>query len=327
MNQIKNRIRLKPGEGLLRVGWRALQAAAVSIVLVSRLSVVGQETNTLNPTNATAVTNLTAEAVAGPNTLANTNDLTLTNAVTQTNMVVLTNAIAQTNDTVSTNDVAQTNGVADMNAALSLGSNVVQTGASNQFTSTSRLDYPSFRIITDRNIFNPNRSPRSTRTYERRDYRRPTRVESFSLVGTLTYDKGPFAFFDGSSYQFKKAVRPNETIASFKLLEVFHDKVKLASGSNMVELTMGTQMRREDEGAWKLANSSESYSSSTSATLASTTSSANSTNVTSEASAPGNEPTTVAGASTNSQPPAASSSSESDVLKRLMERREKEMNK
>ena len=328
MNQTKDRIRLEPSEGFLRAGWRALRAAAgVSIVLASGLVAVGQETNTLNPTNATALTNLTAEAGAGTNAVANTNAAAFTNGTTQTNTAVLTNTVVQTNDTVSTNDAAQTNSMADMNAALSLGTNVEQAGVSNQFTSASRLDYPSFRMITDRNIFNPNRSSRSTRTSERREYRRPARVESFSLVGTMTYDKGPFAFFDGSSYQFKKAVRPNETIASFKLLEVLHDKVKLAAGTNVIELTMGTQMRREDEGSWRLATGSESYSISAPATLASTTSSVNSTNIPSEAAAPGSEPATASGASTNSQPTAASSGSESDVLKRLMERREKEMNK
>src|SRR5881628_3269284 len=45
----------------------------------------------------------------------------------------------------------------------------------------ARPDYPSFKIITERNIFDPNRSSRSG---GRSEQRRPARVESFALVGT-----------------------------------------------------------------------------------------------------------------------------------------------
>ena len=53
----------------------------------------------------------------------------------------------------------------------------------------ARLDYPSFKIITERNIFDPNRSARSGKG-ARTDSQRPARSESFALVGTLSYEKG-----------------------------------------------------------------------------------------------------------------------------------------
>jgi hypothetical protein len=63
----------------------------------------------------------------------------------------------------------------------------------------SRSDYTSFRIIAERNIFNPNRSGRAGRNATRREPEKRKRVESFALVGTLSYEKGQFAFFDGAS--------------------------------------------------------------------------------------------------------------------------------
>src|ERR1041385_6179537 len=63
--------------------------------------------------------------------------------------------------------------------------------------SPSRLHFSSFRIITERNIFNPRRSARYVPTERTR--RPSTRTDSFALVGTMSYEKGFFAFFDGSS--------------------------------------------------------------------------------------------------------------------------------
>src|SRR5439155_22205961 len=65
-----------------------------------------------------------------------------------------------------------------------------------------RLDLESFRLIWERNIFAPNRSPfnrvtRSAPPAPRERGRR--RSDSFALIGTMSYEKGRFAFFEGSS--------------------------------------------------------------------------------------------------------------------------------
>jgi len=56
----------------------------------------------------------------------------------------------------------------------------------------------TFQIIGSKNIFNPNRyrmDPFKPETTVR------TRVDAFALVGTMSYAKGKFAFFDGSKTQ------------------------------------------------------------------------------------------------------------------------------
>ena len=74
-----------------------------------------------------------------------------------------------------------------------------------------------------------------------------------TLVGTMTYEKGTFAFFDGTSSDYKKALKLTDTIAGYKVTTIAPNGVKLASGTNEVELSVGAQLRREEDGPWLLA--------------------------------------------------------------------------
>ncbi len=168
--------------------------------------------------------------------------------------------------------------------------------------SSSRLDYPSFRIIAERNIFNANRSTRSARSGNG-EAERQVRVESFTLLGTLGYEKGTFAFFDGTSSPYRKALKPGDTIAGYTIAAVGQDRIRLEADGKTVELPVGMQMRREDEGDWQLTARNDSS---------------------------GNAAQTAA--ATESGPSAEKSEAgsgraESDVLKRLMQKREQEINK
>ena len=117
----------------------------------------------------------------------------------------------------------------------------------------ARLSYDAYRVISDRNIFNPNRFARSSgRT--RSDSSRPaSRVESFTLVGLMQYEKGVFAFFDGTSPNYRKTLEADGAISEFKITGIDPKQVKLVSGTNEFTLHVGVQVRREDEGDWFLA--------------------------------------------------------------------------
>lgn len=161
--------------------------------------------------------------------------------------------------------------------------------------SSSRLDYLSFRIISERNIFNPNRSARSTRG--ERETERPVRTESFALLGTMSYEKGRFAFFDGTSSEYRKALQTADTIAGYKIAEIAPNHVKLESTNHQaIELRVGMQMKKQNEEEWQLSVRTESSQIATSPT-------------------------------TSSEKTNASSSvgEESDVLKKLMQKREEEL--
>ena len=116
--------------------------------------------------------------------------------------------------------------------------------------SAPAFDFPSFRIIAERNIFDPNRTGRTKNTKKPKK----SRIDSFSLVGTMNYEKGPFAFFMGSSSEYQKTLKPADTIADYKIAEIAPDYVKLAASSNQViNMPVGAQMRRRDGGPWGLA--------------------------------------------------------------------------
>jgi hypothetical protein len=169
-------------------------------------------------------------------------------------------------------------------------------------------DYSAFRIITERNIFNGNRSGRSSRGS--RETPRPLRVDAFALLGVMSYEKGRFAFFDGSSSEYRKTLKAEGTIADFKVLDIGGKSVKLDGKGKQIELRVGSQLRREDGGEWKVTEGGDIPSSSGGR---------------SSGSASASDSSKGAGTSGNSDSSSSSGSGGvSEVLKRLLEQREKE---
>jgi hypothetical protein len=166
-------------------------------------------------------------------------------------------------------------------------------GGSDDTNGPASLDYSAFSLVTTRNIFDPNR-------YRGRPRGNVARVESFALVGTMSYEKGTFAFFSGSSSDYQKALKCSDSIAGYKLTAINPNSVKLALATNEVELRVGMQMRREEDGPWLPSRNRELASSPTT----SGASGASAVSVSAEASVP--------------------SGPQSDIIKRMMERREKE---
>jgi len=163
-------------------------------------------------------------------------------------------------------------------------------------------DYSRFSwFITDRNIFNPTREPHSYVPGYRPRTRTRTHVAApgIQLVGTMSYDKGLFAFFNGNSDEWKQALSVGGKIADYTVTDISANRVELESADQkqQLELNVGDGLRQED-GKWVLSNGGE---------LPAIASSA-------DASAGG-----------NSTPAAAPSAGEpNEILKRLMQLREKE---
>jgi hypothetical protein len=183
-------------------------------------------------------------------------------------------------------------------AALCFGfcATAQQTNSVSSNSSPSRLDYSSFKIVTERNIFNANRSGRVART---REQQRQVKVDTFALVGTLSYEKGTFAFFDGSSSQYRKTAKVADSVAGFKVAAIGQSTAQLEADGKKIEMRVGSQMRREDEGEWKLEANAQPFASASSDRSSSQSSGSDA----GKSSGPANE---------------------DDVLKRLMQQREKE---
>jgi hypothetical protein len=153
--------------------------------------------------------------------------------------------------------------------------------------------FEAFRLISERNIFDPYRTGRSNRTDEA-----PPRPDTVTLVGTMDYDKGPHAFFDGSAPAYRKALRTGDTIADYTVTGITHDSVELTQAGTKLTLAIGQQLRRPPGGTWSVAPADT---------------------VRREADAP-----PAASDSTTSPTPATPAAS-SDVVKRLMEQRQKQL--
>ena len=191
-------------------------------------------------------------------------------------------------------------------AALAAG-----TGAFAQLNGVpGATDYAKFgSFVTDRNIFDPNRVPHSYSPGTRRFTPR-TRVRNAApgimLVGTMSYEKGMFAFFNGNSSELKKALQVAEKIADYTVTDISASRVKLESADKkqQLELKIGDGLRQEN-GKWVFAGAGELPAG---------------TSVTEPAGASSGESSSEAGATAAPGP----AGEPNDVLKRLMQLREKE---
>jgi hypothetical protein len=141
---------------------------------------------------------------------------------------------------------AQTTNLATTNGPAAGAAPRANPPISSEASAGADFDHSPFRIVAERNIFNANRSGGQVRLPSRR----PAQVESFTLVGTLEYAKGAFAFFNGSSSAYSKVLQAGGVIAGHKLVAVLPNAVKLEADGKVLELPVGASLRREDEGTW-----------------------------------------------------------------------------
>lgn len=187
------------------------------------------------------------------------------------------------------------------NAAGTNITSIVEAPATNApaiLIGTNRYSLEAFRIIPERNIFNASRTARSARSDQPAE--KVVKVETVALLGTMSYEKGRFAVFDGTSGSFKKVAPAGESIAGFKITDIEHNFVKLEKDGKSTQLAVGQQLKREDEGEWSVSAVAGPFQSGSS---------------------------TSATGSTNGASSSSSGGEENDVLKRLLQKREQELKK
>ena len=199
-----------------------------------------------------------------------------------------------------------------------------------------RGDFVAFKIVAERNIFNPHRSKRAgARPPPRTEPEKRVKMDRFALLGTMSYEKGRYAFFDGSSSDFRKVAKPEDSIAGFKITEVAPTCVKLMlTNGTLLELCVGMQMKRSDDADWQLAGrADESNGSSTGRNSSSGQSTPESDDVLKrllQRREQDGASTAVAPveATKPEEPKAAAAPGEADeVLRKLLQKREQELNK
>jgi hypothetical protein len=118
----------------------------------------------------------------------------------------------------------------------------------NRSSASSPADpkFETFRVVLERNIFNPNRAPRGRVAPEEK----PPRVDEISLVGTMQSEKGLLAFFDSADSEFRKNLREGDSIAGFTVRRIAADGVELLRDEQPIALKVAQQLRRPEGGDW-----------------------------------------------------------------------------
>jgi hypothetical protein len=135
---------------------------------------------------------------------------------------------------------------------LALGlvlSSVAQTNSTN--SAASKDPWPAidtFNIIQRNNIFDPNRRPYFTPTNGGR-VRQP--INAFALKGTMSYSKGRFAFFDGTSSEYNKVLGVGGVIAGYTVKDITTTNVTLSASGKDFKMLVGKQVRNSG-GKWQM---------------------------------------------------------------------------
>jgi hypothetical protein len=188
---------------------------------------------------------------------------------------------------------------------------LIATGVAGLWVSASAQpvpgDYFSFtRLISDRNIFDPSRQHnRSMPNSYGNQLQLPLQgTPVMRLVGTMSYEKGMFAFFDGNSRDLGKVLQVGDKAQGYTITEITARSVGLESANKTgpLQLKIGGGLRQEN-GQWVISDNSD-LPDGTRGLEAAGLSNNDSTSATAGLPAPAN--------------------GENDILKRLMEQRAKE---
>lgn len=154
--------------------------------------------------------------------------------------------------------------------------------------------FDTYRLVGDRNIFNPNRTGRY------RDEAPQPKTDTISFTGVMQYEKGTFAFFDGSEAQYRKTLKVGGTVGPFTLKKISTASVEVSRDDKTFTLTMGQQFRRPEGGDWSLLGAEQASAEAAAAAAAA------------------QSPTNVA-------PVTTAPADASDVVKKLIEARQKQL--
>lgn len=162
--------------------------------------------------------------------------------------------------------------------------------------------YDTFKGVRTRNIFDPNRKAfRETPPVPTRSSTpsRP-RSSSFTLTGTMVREGRSLAFFSGSRSEFSKVISVGDAVANFKVTSIEPAQVQLEHDGKKVTLAIGKPFQIEGQPGDP---------------------------ETPEEPAPAADGPTPAATSTSAPPAPAGGDAKSEILRRMMERRAKELNK
>lgn len=109
------------------------------------------------------------------------------------------------------------------------------------------VTFDSFRLLTERNIFNPNRVGRTVAGPAAQP-----RGDEIRLVGALDSAQGLFAFFNSPDATYRQALHEGGVIAGFTVNHIGPDRVTLTRSAGPITLRVGQLLHRPVGGDWSV---------------------------------------------------------------------------
>ena len=159
--------------------------------------------------------------------------------------------------------------------------------------------FEAYAIVVKRNIFDARR---------RRDMPvggpQAPAPDFLDLRGTLVQSGEPLAFFEGSGSDYRKALGVGADLAGLKVGDINTEKVTLLNGAEKISLPVGARLQKDEAGHWQVKQGG----------AVAPPGPVSSGSGTGSGASPG-----------SSAPSPAISGSAADIMKRLQERRQREL--
>lgn len=104
----------------------------------------------------------------------------------------------------------------------------------------------AFALLTERNIFNPNRTARTRTAPEEK----PVRTEEVALVGVVGFGQSTAAVFHSADPRLKGEAGPGGRLGEFTVVAVSPSAVELRAGERTFTLAVAQRLTRTEGGEW-----------------------------------------------------------------------------
>lgn len=170
--------------------------------------------------------------------------------------------------------------------------------------------FESFRLVHSRNVFDPERRAMPSRENTSRSSVPQGMVRSsVTLTGTMVTPSKSLAFFGSSRSEYNKVASVNDKVGDFKVLEIAPNEVMLEQGGQKTPLSVGKQLPLAGTEPAPAGIPAGSSAPPVPGAPASAT------------------PDGAAPVSPITAPPSGAPASKEEILRRMMERRQKEMSR
>ena len=136
-------------------------------------------------------------------------------------------------------------------AALYLMLFIPFQGYTDNGNSSSPPDFSEFRIILERNIFDPGRTPGYGNAARSRE--RPPETERLYLKGVLIQKGAALAFFEGTKAAYNAIRTTGESIGEFKISHIHTERIIIEGEGRRIEIPVGSGLMKEEGREWELS--------------------------------------------------------------------------